>query len=1346
MKRAISGWLFLLLSLAGYAQADTYKIRNGLNDQPPCVGGSWTRNNSLYICSGRVVLASGDILDSNQDITIKANGGFQLGGSNVIGDSKNTIALVSDYGDITAQGAANTFSASVTSSSGAINLAGSTVAGDVQSTSGAIAISASSSIAGNVTGGGSGSFSNSSVGGDTQIGGSLTASGSTFSGNLSTDWGTVNLTGGSVGGNLLAGGNITTNGSSVTGSLTSTNGSVNLTGGTIGGLVRSGCCVVATSNTNLQNGARSDSSGLSISGGSIQGDFYSAGNAAVFASVTMTSGTVSGASTVTFTGSTLGSTSASVTVTSVSGAVTLNDTTAYGSFTAPSYSTIYVNGSSRVTGVCLPGSTPANACQTVTTPTCLADDFNRSALDPSNWAVTSRNGSFGVPKIVGNRLRLTDNSGNVATGATLQRLVPASANFVQVQFKYYAYGGNGADGVAVTFSDATQTPQPGGYGGSLGYAQNGSISGFSGGWLAVALDEYGNFSNPTEGRVGGPGFRQDSVSVRGSGSGTTGYRYLAGTAANLSPGIDISGGTAGPGHTYRITLDNTVAGKAMLKVERNTGAGFTTLVSSFDVLASSGQAALPANFYLTFTGSTGGSNNIHELDDLQVCATRMDPVGQQIDHYEFVHAGNALTCNPLSVEVRACLNADCSLRHTDPVSVTLSPSGWEGGSSRTFSGGTLVDNLRVTTAQTVTLGVSNSSPPLKALSQTLCKVGAAPLSTNCSVAFADSGFIFDVPTLLARKEQTGIALQAVRKDNATQRCVPAFGPATRTLQFWSDYVDPGTGSMAVQVNDTAVSGNAASPTNLSLTFDSQAKTQLKVRYDDAGLMQLNARFDGTGLESGLVMTGTDQFVSMPYGLHIFIPKQDSACSAATVDDCAALSVEGQRVAAGDNFQLSIRAVAWQADEDRTAAALSDNPPTPNFELASIGLTGTLVAPTPAEGGVAGSFYRHNADGSRTVLASYDHVRGASTDLTVSQGEVGIFQLTATPVAGSYHGQTVGGGTSALIGRFTPAYLGVTSSASLAPACGAFSYQGQLIGFAGGQPQIAVTGFNRQGAVTRNYDRGAFWRLAPPQRQPYSLIAAGRPNLAARLQSLGDAESLAIVDSGAADGRRAFDWRADGVRPADALRWQLPSPPADEDLPLVLTAAGEHVRLRVEASELTDLDGTCYGSGGACQDFEHAFGGTELRLGRLRLDAASGPQNQALDLPYWLESWQSQGGSSVWGETLGDTCSTPAALGQVVLSGFSGGLQASDFPTPPGSLEAPPVATPTPSGVVRLPAPNKSGSVLATLSGLNGASPALPWLWFDWNGDGTPEAASARATFGVQAVQRALIFRRELYRQ
>ena len=946
---------------------------------------------------------------------------------------------------------------------------------------------------------------------------------------------------------------------------------------------------------------------------------------------------------------------------------------------------------------------------------CFNDDFDDGSLG-DDWAVTSRGSTAFTPTVSAQRMRLTSNQGNVATASTLQRLFPTAGNYIQVQFKYYAYNGSGADGVAVVLSDATVTPQPGAFGGPLGYGTRGDAAnpGFAGGWLGVGIDEYGNFS--TEGGPNGPGRRLDSVAVRGSGSVASGYRYIAGTPANLNPGIDVSGATPGPGHTYRITVDGRFSSQALVTVERDTGSGFVVLpnLNAVNVLAAANsQAALPADFYLSLTGSTGGSNNVHELDDLQVCATAINPIAQQIDHFEFVYSGTALTCNPQPVTIRACLNSSCSSLYTDPVSVTLNPASyWSAtgpasvsGSAITFSGGTAQARLSVATAGTVSLGVQSSVPATKPLSTPVCS------TSNCRITYADSGLLLQVPNMLAAKP-TPATVSAVRKSDNALQCVPAFDRVTRNISFTSAYQNPASGTQPVVVNGSTV---GATPVSLSLAFDATGTAPLTVRYDDAGQMTLNASYTGTVANDdlGLSLTGSDLFVSKPYGLCL---QTDSTCSSA--DASCALFPGGIR--AGDSFPLRIRAVGWQTDgEALTAAQLcTGNITTPNFQLAGIALSSVVQAPS---GGANGSM----------LPASYAHALGNQTMISTSISEVGVFNVVATPPAGGYlDGETVSGGSSALVGRFIPAYLGAAGSASLTPSCGsAFSYQGQPIGFASGsQPILVVTGYNRAGAVTTNYDRSAngqgdFWKLSAPTVGSYSSVT-GLVALDARLATQGTA-TLSVAGSGNGDGARAYSWSG------QQLLYQPAALPGSDDFPF-----RAKVRQSFTAAVLTDADGACYGTGSGCLSYSYDFEdnaagnrGSEVRLGRLRLGNVHGSELQSLSLPLVLETWQNVAGGSFQTEGL-DTCTI---LGTPALDMYTGNLTAGETtPTLSGPLAG--------SGSVTLSAPGagNDGSVQVSF-------PSAPaWLQYPWDG-ANRQLARGLASFGIYKGAAPLIFRRELYR-
>lgn len=948
---------------------------------------------------------------------------------------------------------------------------------------------------------------------------------------------------------------------------------------------------------------------------------------------------------------------------------------------------------------------------------CVSDDFDRPLLG-SDWVVSSRGLSTFTPAIIGNRLRLTSNQGNVATASALQRLFPGEGNFIQAQFKYYAYNGNGADGIALILSDATQTPQPGGYGGSLGYAQLNSTSGFAGGWLGIALDEYGNFSNPTENRQGGPGLRQDSVSIRGPGSGTSGYRYLAGTPAGLNPGVDsASSSSPAPGHTYRITIDARTAGKALVTVERDTGSGFVVLpgLESFDALAASGQTSMPENLYLSLTGSTGGSNNIHEIDDLQICASEIKPIGQQIHHFDLSYSAPTLTCNPQEVTVTACLNEDCSQRYTEAVEVELTATDgavWQGGKTFSLEGGQAKAKVQVTKVGEAVIGVGSSTPSALSFNTTTCS------TVGCKLMGVESGFLFDVPTLTAAKPQEEIAFRAVKADpKDPSTCEPGFAGGTRNIAFSSTYDNPATGTQPVIVNGKAI---GASATEVPLNFDSQAVARLSVRYDDAGRMTLSARYaPATGDEAGLLMQGADLFVSKPYGLCIqTIPAAEQACTSDNVD-CPLFSNGGTVIRAGDPFPVSVRAVGWQSDgEALTADQLcAGNITTPNFELAKVVLTSELVAPAS---GQAGSL----------SLTEYNHELGAETTLVksaqqdvMSISEVGIFRLVATPP--DYLGEPIHGGTSNRIGRFSPAFLGATGSASLTPSCGpVFSYQGQPISFANGwEPTLIVTGYNRGGGVTRNYDRGDFWRLSPPTVGSYE-SAVGRVGLDARLTTIGTAKAMTIgSDDG--DGSRTYRWSGQSLEYTPAAK------PSPDDQPFTAS-----VLQTFSAASLTDADAVCRDTGGGCQSYSYKFDdqpGSEVRLGRLNIGNAHGSELQPLALPLTVESWQATAAGPVFRREAEDICTTAGSLNEMQLDGFTGRLVS-------GEINA--VSTNLALGVgqvgLSVPGQGNDGSVEVSF-------PSMPdWLRYDWRDVGR-ESGRGRATFGIYGGAKPLIFRREIYR-
>ncbi|WP_240222512.1 DUF6701 domain-containing protein [Rheinheimera hassiensis] len=921
---------------------------------------------------------------------------------------------------------------------------------------------------------------------------------------------------------------------------------------------------------------------------------------------------------------------------------------------------------------------------------CLADNFP-GALSTDSWVTSISSGNF-APQVVNGRLRLTQAIGNQATSATYQRLYPSANNRVVVEFDYWAYGGNGADGLAVVLSDATITPQAGSFGGPLGYGFKPGIPGFAGGWLGFGLDEYGNFSN--EGGTTNVGFRPQSVVIRGSGSGTNGYNYLRGSCSNgtinqnscLSPAVD---GNQSTPHRYRFIIDTRSSGSTIVSVERNTGNGFTSLIAPFNAQSVSGQTVPPENFLLSFTGSTGGSNNIHELDNISICALRSNPVGQQIDHIELTHQATGIACVASAVQVKACLNADCSTLFTSPVSVDLSNSAgnWQ-TDPITLTNGVGTAYLRNPGGGVATIGVTETVPPRKAFSQTVCKVGSN--SSNCQINFANAGLLFaqaDGVTPLSH-QTAGVAfngvLRAIRTNTTTGACeARAEGSKPVRLGFSCENPSSCIAGQQFSINNTQIAGNgAASSANRSsvnLTFNSSGSAPLTMRYSDVGQLALHASLalPEQSPDPAITLNGSSNaFVVRPHTLAVVQAlRQNGSANPATQTGGNGF------VAASEPFNVVIEA--------RNA----DGQATPNFgkELnrqRGEAVFNQLVYPPSGNNGT------FNGGAVDTAIAA---LNGRQTVTGVSWNEAGSITLQAKMLNDTYLGiaDISAKPASAVIGRFYPDNFALVSS-EVSNSCTNFSYMSQPALTVNYQLEAKGRGGNTlQNYHSAHYPAGAATMLTVAQDNSTRLAA----------------ERLAV---------QAAQWQHGVYRVQQN----------NASFNRVAAPDGPYTNMQLGLQIVSEQDSRNFPAFTLGTDALALSGTLNMRYGRLVLQNSGGPEDEPVPLAFKTEYWQ--GGRFI--NNIEDNCSlisnssallsTISGTPALSMTGVGGMVQNGRFPAQSLTLAPPGVP-----GIWQV------------------EYMAEPWLQYHWRGASAnyQQNPQAEIMFGRFRGNPRQIFWRELFR-
>lgn len=789
------------------------------------------------------------------------------------------------------------------------------------------------------------------------------------------------------------------------------------------------------------------------------------------------------------------------------------------------------------------------------------------------------------------------------------------------------------------------------------------------------------------------------------------YRtFLAGNPAagaiTLFRGVDVgepidahAGGTGDGATITAPSVTTSVDGAYLLGLfASDSGDSDVAPATPLDTLYQAGRSdiAIAAGGQTQATAGATGSRSASAADGRnigQLVALRPAACVAAIDHIRIEHNGGGLTCAPTTLTLRACANADCSALYTGGVTGTLTAAGtptvnWSGGAGFSIGeSGWTTKQVQVTTPGIVAWGAQSVSPA--PVGPADCYVGATP---SCDFTSTQAGFLFDVPDHTAAVTQS-VAVSAVRQDDETQTCVPAFANVTKSVNFACSYANPASGTLPVSLQGVELACGGAGGA-VALDFDADGVATAQLTYADVGQIGLTASYTGTGgLEAGLVMTGADLFVTKPDHFSL----ESVVCADATVNPEAADADGARFCRAGQDFEVTV------------ASRNAHGGITPNYgredPAESVALSGALIAPSgganPPLSGAFGAFGRDCAGGNAAAGTACGRF---------SWGEVGIIRLTPSVGDADYLGAgDVVGTQSGNIGRFYPASFQITHThAGVCGAGGGFTYAGQA-GAKAGQPFMvtgSVTALNADGAITTNYT-GAFAKL-----------------------TAGDIGAEPRESGGAAAG--ALSWEVDTLTVSGGVGSFV-----EDDARYAFTDEGPpqdmHLRITV-----TDADGVTGSE-------EDAGKSVEYRFGRLRLGNAYGPELFDLPVPMQAE-YYAAGGFYVLNTD--DDCTELTTGGGLELSVDGGaGWVSGDTAVAlgAGSTSAAIAHRPLAGGEAGLsfsaPGAGNTGDVdLRTRLGAG-----HPWLLYDWDGDGAhQEEARGRVSFGLYSGSRGQIYIREQY--